>query len=209
MPVLTLVDTQGALPSRDAEERGIGHAIAEHLAAKASLKTPVVSVIIGEGDSEAALAFGVADGVLMLEHAIFSIMSPEDAARMLYRDAGRAETIAGALRLTAHDALDLGAVDQIVRESVHGAHEQPDAAAARLLTAILQALAEVGQIGISGVLKRRYARYRRTRGYQNFFRISLGRNLTDFRRGLLRRKSVRGLVPPVDAGEEPQRSSAE
>ncbi|MEE9276783.1 MAG: acetyl-CoA carboxylase carboxyltransferase subunit alpha/beta [Dehalococcoidia bacterium] len=181
LPLVSLIDTRGALPSREAEEGGIGNAIADNLALMSTLRTPILAVIIGEGGSEAALAFGVADRLLMLEHAIFSIVSPEDAAAALYRDSDRADQVAGALRLTAADARQLQVVDLIVREPSAGAHANHDAAAGMLKTAIVQELGELRRVGPAKLVRRRYDRYRTTPGYQNFFRVSLGRNLTDLR----------------------------
>ena len=203
LPVITLVDTRGALPSREAEEQGIGNAIAENLASMSALQTPTVGVIIGEGGGEAALALAVADRVLMLEHAIFSVVSPEAAASALYRDRERADQLAGALRLTAVDARDLGVVDRIVPEPPGGAHENHEAAAALLKSAIEQELGAITRTGMGRLTQRRYARHRRTRIYQNFFRVSLGRNLADLRQtvaGRLRR-SRSGDAGEDDGGE--------
>ena len=210
LPVLTLIDTQGAARTRQAEERGIGHAIAENLAAMSALRTPIVAAVIGEGGSGAALAFGLADRVLMLEHAIFSVVSPEDAAAALYRDAQRADQMAGALRLTVQDAVELGLVDHVVPEPPGGAHEDHDAAAAMLKSAVLQQLGDLRRTGTSRLLKRRYAKYRHTPGYQNFFRVSLERNLSDLRaslRGRLHRALHRALprrspAPPADSDDD-------
>ncbi len=187
IPVVTLIDNRGARPSREAEEHGIGHAIAENLAAMMRLRTPVVAVIIGEGGGEGALAFAVADRILMLEHAIFSVASPERAAAMLYRDPTRADLLAEALRLTAADALDLGVMDRIVREPEGGAHRDHDAAAAFLQAAIRQELDDLHGTPTSKLLRDRYRKYRDMGIYQNFFRVSLSRNIRDFRRSVRRR----------------------
>ena len=122
LPVIALIDTRGALASREAEEHGVGNAMADCLATASELKTPILAIIIGEGGSEAAIAFGHADRVLMLEHAVFSIASPEAAGHgALYRDASRAGEVADALRLTAFDAQDLGVVDRIIPEPLGAA----------------------------------------------------------------------------------------
>ena len=184
LPVIALIDTRGALASREAEEHGVGNAMADCLATASELKTPILAIIIGEGGSEAAIAFGHADRVLMLEHAVFSIASPEAAATALYRDASRAGEVADALRLTAFDAQDLGVVDRIIPEPLGGAHKDHDAAAAALKAAVLQDLTSLCRTRTSRLLRDRYRKYRRTRGYQNFFRVSLGRNLTDLRASL-------------------------
>ena len=184
LPVIALIDTRGALASREAEEHGVGNAMADCLATASELKTPILAIIIGEGGSEAAITFGHADRVLMLEHAVFSIASPEAAATALYSDASRAGEVADALRLTAFDAQDLGVVDRIIPEPLGGAHKDHDAAAAALKAAVLQDLTSLCRARTSRLLRDRYRKYRRTRGYQNFFRVSLGRNLTDLRTSL-------------------------
>ena len=187
LPVVTLVDTRGVEATRGAEETGLGAALASCLALMSGLNTPIVGVIIGEGGSAAALALTVADRVLILEHGIFTIASPEQAALALYGDASRVDEVAEGLRLTAADARDLGVVDVIVREPREGAHENPDAAATLLRSAILQELAALQSQRLGKLVKRRYERYRRTPVYQNFFRVSLGRNLGDLRAGMAER----------------------
>ena len=168
------------------------------------VKTPVLAVIIGEGGSSAALALSVADRVLILEHGIFTIASPEEAAQALHGDASRGDEVAEGLRLTARDALDLGVVDLVVREPQDGAHADPDAAASLLRTAIVQELAVLATQRPGRLAKRRYNRYRHTGVYQNFFRVSLGRNLVDLRRGALARarqrvpQRLRGVAPEPD-----------
>lgn len=206
LPVMTLIDTQGAERSREAEEGGMGHALAQNLALMSVLRTPIVSVIIGEGGSGAAQAFGVADRVLILEHAIFSVVSPEAAASALYRGSERADQLADALRLTAADALELGIVDRVVREPSQGAHRNHASAATLLKTALLQEFGGLGHQSGQKLAKRRYKKYRRTPVYQNFFRVSLKRNLGDlgdalrgrFRRGLVRR----GTQPSHERDED-------
>ena len=211
LPVVTLVDTRGVEATRSAEEGGLGAALASCLALMSRLQTPILAVIIGEGGSEAALALSVADRVLILEHGIFTIASPEEAAVALYGDAagmdeGRVDEVAEGLRLTAPDARDLGVVDLIVREPREGAHAKPEAAATLLRTAILQELGPLMTQRPGKLVKRRYARYRHTRGYQNFFRVSLSRNLGDLRAGIAGR--VGRLLPwrrrpSGPEGEEP------
>ena len=198
LPLVTLLDSRGADPTRDAEEHGLGHAIAENLATLSRLRTPIVAAIIGEGGGSGALAFGVADRVLMLEHAIFSVTSPERAASILYRDPSRAERLAEALRLTAADALELGVVDRVVREPRGGAHEDHEAAAAQLAAAIREELADLSSVALHKLAEQRYARYRNAGIYQNFFQVSLRRNWTDLQAGVrarLARALRRGLHP--------------
>ena len=182
LPVVTLVDTRGVEQTRTAEEGGLGAALASTLALLSRVRTPVLAVIVGEGGSGAALALSVADRVLILEHAIFTIASPEEAALALHGDASRVDEVAEGLRLTARDARELGVVDLIVREPQDGAHADPDAAASLLRTAIVQELGVLATQRPSRLARRRYSRYRRTPVYQNFFRVSLGRNLGDLRR---------------------------
>lgn len=189
LPLVTLVDSQGADPGREAEEHGLGHAIAENLAMLAGIRTPVIAAIIGEGAGSGALALAVADRVLMLEHAIFSVASPERAAAVFYRDQSRAERLAKALRLTAADALELGVVDRVVREPRGGAHEDHDAAAAQLASAIREALTEISNVPVSKLVRQRYQRYRKIGIYQSFFQVSLRRNLADMQNDVRERFS--------------------
>ena len=161
LPIITFIDTPGAYPGLDAEERGVGSAIAQCLAQMSDLPTPIVSVIIGEGGSEGALAFSVADRILMMENAIFSVMPPERAAALLYRDVSRAEEIAPALRLTAKDCIDLGVVDALVPEPRGGAHLDPDEAARQLRKFLLSELARVQGASTGRLIKARYDKFRR------------------------------------------------
>jgi len=161
IPVLTLIDTRGANQSYESEQRGIAQALARNLATMSGLETPIVSVIIGEGGSGGALALGVADRVLMLEHAIYSVISPEGAAAILYRDAGKAEALSEALKLTAHDLLRLGVIDTMVPEPEGGAHLDPALAAAMVKHHVAAALRVLRQVPLSRLLARRYAKYRR------------------------------------------------
>ena len=151
-PVITLLDTQGAYPGIDAEERGQGEAIARNLREMARLDTAVVAVVIGEGGSGGALAMGVANVVLMMENSIYSVISPESCSTIIYRDRARAEQAAAALKLTAPDLLGLGLIDGIVPEPPGGAQEDYEAAAASLRHALLAnldnlALSEPGGTG--------------------------------------------------------------
>src|SRR5205085_2853190 len=127
-PLVTFLDTPGAYPGIDAEERGQAEAIARNLREMARLPIPVVVVCIGEGGSGGALALGVGNTVLMLENAVYSVISPESCAAIIYRDSAKAEQAAAALRLTAEDLQDLGLIDGIIPEPPGGAQEDPDAA---------------------------------------------------------------------------------
>ena len=160
LPVVTLIDTPGAYPGYQAEQRGIAPALAHNLQAMVSLPTPIVSVVIGEGGSGGALALGVADRVLMLQHAIYSVISPEGAAAILFRDAARAQQVAEALKITADDLLRLGVIDGIVTEPEGGAHVDADLAARRLGDALDATLRDLAGTGITALLRHRYEKYR-------------------------------------------------
>src|ERR1043165_5884878 len=131
-PVITFLDTPGAYPGIDAEERGQAEAIARNLREMSRLTVPVIVVCIGEGGSGGALALGVGNTVLMLENAVYSVISPESCASIIYRDSGKAEQAAAALRLTAEDLQSLALIDEIIPEPPGGAQENPDAAAESL-----------------------------------------------------------------------------
>lgn len=161
LPVVTLIDTPGAFPGLDAEERGQSQAIAEALEGMAALTVPVISVVIGEGGSGGALAIGVANRVLMLEHAIYSVISPEGCASILFKDAAHAPKAADALRLTAKDLLELGVIEGIVREPLGGAHRDFDLAAERLGQALEAQLDELERLSPEALVDDRYARFRR------------------------------------------------
>ena len=148
LPVITLVDTPGAYPGLGAEERGQAEAIARNLEEMAMLKTPIVAVVIGEGGSGGALALGVADRVLMFENAIYSVISPEGCAAILWKDSSQRERAAEALKLTAPDLMGLGVIDEIIREPLGGNHADPDGATASLADALRRHIAELE--GVSG-----------------------------------------------------------
>ena len=147
LPVITFVDTAGAYPGIEAEERGQAEAIARSTEACLALGAPNVSVIIGEGGSGGAIAIATANKVLMLEHAIYGVISPEGAASILWRDPARAQDAATNMKITAQDLLRLGVVDSIVAEPVGGAHRDPKAAIATAGDAIAGALADLGNMG--------------------------------------------------------------
>ncbi|ACV75206.1 MAG: acetyl-CoA carboxylase carboxyltransferase subunit alpha [Zymomonas mobilis] len=141
LPVITLVDTSGAFPGIDAEERGQAEAIARSTETCLSLGVPLISVIVGEGGSGGAIAIAAANRLLMFEHAVYSVISPEGCASILWRDAGKASDAATAMKLTATDLYGLGIVDRIVLEPVGGAHRDPKTAIDALKMALLQELA--------------------------------------------------------------------
>ena len=165
-PVLTLLDTPGAYPGIDAEERGQAEAIAINLREMSRLPTPIVVICIGEGGSGGALAMGVGDRVLMLENAVYSVISPESCAAIVWRDSGKAELAAKALKLTAQDLLGLGLVDAIIPEPPEGAHADADQAADSVRAALRAALAELGALSREQLLEQRYVKFRRM---GNFF----------------------------------------
>jgi len=165
-PVVTFLDTPGAYPGIDAEERGQAEAIAHNLREMARLAVPVIVVVIGEGGSGGALALGVGNHVYMMENAIYSVISPESCAAIIWRDSGKAELAAKALRITAADLHRLGLVDAIVPEPPGGAHEDW-AEAARLLGETLRgALAELGRMPGEELIRQRYNKFR---NMGNFF----------------------------------------
>ena len=165
-PILCLLDTPGAYPGIDAEERGQAEAIAMNLREMARLTTPVISVVIGEGGSGGALALGVANRVYMLENTVYSVISPESCAAIIWRDSGKAELAAAALRLTAPDLLELGLIDGVIPEPIGGAHNDFDQAAVYLAEAIRKALAELSSLTAKELIDQRYEKYRKM---GNFF----------------------------------------
>ncbi|MCE1203401.1 MAG: acetyl-CoA carboxylase carboxyltransferase subunit alpha [Holophagaceae bacterium] len=160
-PILCLIDTPGAYPGVDAEERGQAEAIARNLLEMAKLEVPVVAVVIGEGGSGGALALGVADRVLMMENAIYSVISPEGCASILWKDASQASKAAAALKLTAPHLLELGVIDGIVKEPLGGAHSDFDAAAAALKEAIVEAFSELSELSAEQLVEERYQKFAR------------------------------------------------
>jgi acetyl-CoA carboxylase carboxyl transferase subunit beta len=179
MPVITLIDTPGAYPGIDSEERGIGQAIASTLALMSDLPTPIISAIIGEGGSEGALALGLADRILMQENAIYSVISPESAASIIYRDASKAEEMASALKLTAGDCKELGVIDAIVPEPEGGAHADHDEAARLLKNAIVRELLETQQLPLAKLVRNRYKKFRRIGEYSSYFRAAISKEVSD------------------------------
>jgi acetyl-CoA carboxylase carboxyl transferase subunit alpha len=158
-PVITLIDTPGAYPGLGAEERGQAEAIARNLREMARLRVPIVTAVIGEGGSGGALALGVADRILMMENAIYSVISPEGCAAILWKTATAKDKAAEALKLTAADLSALGVVDEVVPEPVGGAHNDWDAAAAALREALLRHLAELDGVETEARREQRWAKY--------------------------------------------------
>jgi len=156
LPVVTFVDTPGAYPGKEAEERGQAEAIAKSLEFFARLRTPVVVVITGEGGSGGALAIAVGDRVLMMENAVYSVISPEGCAGILWRDGKKAPEAAEALKITAADLKKLGAIDEIVKEPKGGAQKNAKAACEAVGKAILKALKELKKVPLDELVEQRY-----------------------------------------------------
>jgi acetyl-CoA carboxylase carboxyl transferase subunit alpha len=159
-PVLTFVDTPGAYPGLGAEERGQAEAIARNLREMARLKVPTITLITGEGGSGGALAIAVTDRVLMMENAIYSVISPEGCASIMWRDASKKELAAEALHITARDMSEMGCIDAIIPEPEGGAHTDHEAAAALLDATLQQQLAQLKALPLSQLLDSRYSKYR-------------------------------------------------
>ncbi|MBE7543302.1 MAG: acetyl-CoA carboxylase carboxyltransferase subunit alpha [Bryobacteraceae bacterium] len=170
-PVITFLDTPGAYPGIDAEERGQAQAIALNLREMARLETPIIVVVIGEGGSGGALALGIGNRVLMLENAVYSVISPESCAAIIYRDAAKGNIAAAALRITAGDLERLQLIDGIIPEPPGGAHEDYDRAADLLREALAGALRELAPLPGEELVKQRYRRFREI---GNFFEESAG-----------------------------------
>jgi len=158
--IVTLVDTPGAYPGREAEERGQAEAIAKSLEFFSELRTPVTVVVTGEGGSGGALAIAVGDNILMMENAVYSVISPEGCAGILWRDGSKAPEAAEALKITAHDLERLGAIDGIIPEPAGGAQTDPAAACKAVREAVLASLDKLAEIPAGDLAKRRYAKLR-------------------------------------------------
>jgi len=158
-PVVTFIDTPGAYPGIGSEERGIGEAIAFNLREMARLRVPIVSAVIGEGMSGGALGIGVTDRILMLEHSIYSVISPEGCAAILWRSADFREEAARALRLTAKDLLELGVCDEVVPEPAGGAHSDWDRAAGYLQEALDRTVGKLEKTPVRKLLEARWKKY--------------------------------------------------
>jgi len=158
MPVLTFIDTPGAYPGIDAEERGQSEAIAFNLAKMSQLKTPIISTVIGEGGSGGALAIGVCDELLMLQYSTYSVISPEGCASILWKSAERASDAAKAMGITSERLFELGLVDQIVAEPLGGAHRDPGLMAASLKQQLKAVLERLQPLEVEELVERRYAR---------------------------------------------------
>lgn len=179
LPVVTLIDTPGVYLGEGSEERGIAMALSENLALMSSLPVPVVAVIIGEGGSGGAIALGLADRVLMLENAVYSVIAPEGAAAILFRDASRAPEVAESLKITAADCLRLEVIDEIVPEPEGGAHRDPNYASALLLDSLTDRLAELLDMSTDRLVRERYRKFRRMGQHNTYLRELVAQEATD------------------------------
>jgi acetyl-CoA carboxylase carboxyl transferase subunit alpha len=161
LPVLSFIDTQGAYPGLGAEERGQAEAIAVNLREMAALQVPIVITVIGEGGSGGALALGVGDRVIMLEHAVYSVISPEGCAAILWKSSAAAPEAAAAMKITAQDLKKFGIIDEIVPEPTGGAHSDPAATAALLAPSIERAVRELQKLKPAQLLDERYKKFRK------------------------------------------------
>ncbi len=166
LPILTFIDTPGAWPGIDAEERGQSEAIARNLLEMAELKVPVICTVIGEGGSGGALAIGVGDCTIMLEYSTYSVISPEGCASILWKDAGKAKDAAEQLGMTAKRLHGLGLVDKVVREPTGGAHRNPRQMARRLKAVLLNELDALQALPVEALVQRRYDRLRGYGAYE-------------------------------------------
>jgi acetyl-CoA carboxylase carboxyl transferase subunit alpha len=158
MPVVTFIDTPGAYPGMGAEERGQSEAIAYSLFLMAKLRTPIINVVIGEGGSGGALAIGVGDRLLMLQYSVYSVISPEGCASILWKSNEKAEEAADAMRITADSLKDFGLIDEILPEPLGAAHRDPEAAAEVIRNAVLKHLDDIDQLDINQLLDQRQQR---------------------------------------------------
>ena len=211
LPVITFVDVPGAHPGPDSEERGIAEAIARSIGLMSRLRTPIITVITGEGGSGGALAIAVGDVVIALENSVYSVISPEGCASILWRTADEAQTAALAMKMTADDQAVLGVVDIVVPEPGGGAHTEPVETARRLKAIVLDRLAALDALGIDQLLDSRYRRYRALGSYTESetpeIEAPAGRGLGERLRDLLDpgRRAVGAAVPSWSRDEPPAR----
>jgi acetyl-CoA carboxylase carboxyl transferase subunit alpha len=160
-PIITFVDTPGAYPGLGAEERGQGEAIARNLLEMSRLKTPIIAIVIGEGSSGGALGICVADKIVMLENAVYSVLSPEGFASILYKDASKHKEAAEHMKITANDLMELNVIDEIIQEPEGGAGENIEKVASEIKKYILNSLKELEKIDKKDLVNSRYEKYRR------------------------------------------------
>ena len=204
-PLLSLIDTPGPDTTLAAEERGLGNAIATTMAEIAGIEVPSIAVVIGEGGSAAALALGVADRVLMMENSIYSAVSPEEAAEMIYQDPTKAEEAAESLRLTAQDCRELGIADRLIPEPPEGAHANPDEAGRQLRRVLVEELADLQSKSQRRRLRARYKKFRKMGEYSSHFRAAIRREvdaLQGFVTTGVKRVARRGSSEPADQADD-------
>ena len=160
MPIITFIDTPGAYPGKEAEERGQAEAIARNLKEMIGINVPIITVVIGEGGSGGALGIAVANRILMLEYAVYSVISPEGCASILFRDASRAEYAAEKLKMTANDIVELGIADKILKEPLGGAHNEWGTIADSIKHALLEELDDMLKLSKDEIKNQRYDKFR-------------------------------------------------
>lgn len=165
IPIVNLIDTPGAYPGIEAEKHGQGEAIAKNLFEMTGLKVPIISILIGEGGSGGALALGVADRVYMLENSVYSVISPEGCAAILYKDSSKASEAANNLKISANNLQKLGIIDGIIKEPLGGAHRDYNCIANELKNVILLSLSELMKLNVDTLLKNRYNKFRQMGEY--------------------------------------------
>ena len=196
LPLITFLDTAGAFPGPAAEERGQAESIASSIKLMTGLQVPIVVVIVGEGGSGGALAIGVGDRVLALENAVYSVISPEGCAAILWRAPDAAPMAAAAMRMTAHDQVRLGIVDEIIDEPKEGAHTDPGATASAIKKAIVAALATLAPLPTEQLLTGRYSRLRRIGAYREAGAAPVEVEVPSFTRRLGRLLRLPGVPRP-------------
>ncbi|MBO1198497.1 acetyl-CoA carboxylase carboxyltransferase subunit alpha [Staphylococcus simiae] len=164
-PIFTFIDTKGAYPGKAAEERGQSESIATNLVEMASLKVPVIAIVIGEGGSGGALGIGIANRVLMLENSTYSVISPEGAAALLWKDSNLAKIAAETMKITANDIKQLGIIDQVINEPIGGAHKDIETQALAIKDAFVKQLAELQQFSAEEVAQDRFDKFRNIGSY--------------------------------------------
>lgn len=160
LPVVTFIDTPGAYPGLEAEKHGQGEAIARNLLEMSGLKIPIISIVIGEGGSGGALALGVGDKVFMLENSVYSVISPEGCAAILFKDSSKVEEAANNLKISAKSLYEVGLIDGIIDEALGGAHRDPECTAFNLKRVILETIEELEKFSIDELLEKRYNKFR-------------------------------------------------
>ncbi|ULG73613.1 acetyl-CoA carboxylase carboxyltransferase subunit alpha [Macrococcus brunensis] len=167
-PIICFIDTKGAYPGKAAEERGQSESIARNLVEMAGLSVPVISIVIGEGGSGGALGIGICNHLLMLENSTYSVISPEGAAALLWKDSTQAKRAAETMRITAPDLLDLDVADRVIEEVVGGAHEDVERQSEKIAKAISDSLSELTQLSADELINQRYEKYRNIGSGQSF-----------------------------------------